>query len=735
MGPQVPVTGFLRHCPPKADGKATKLKASQKTCLHHFIAELSGERLAGFIRFAGTLLLFFTFLFLFMIPLTRYIANMGRMAVVVILAGLITTYASAQAPDTLSPVNVTGTVRADTVLTTVLVQRFDKKEWIQFNSLSVADVVRFFAGTLVKDYGGIGGLKTVSVRSIGASHTGILYDGVPMSDAQGGQIDLGKISLDNLREVVLFNSQPPALLQPARAYASAAVLSLRTSGDQADSTSATAGIRAGSWGFFNPSLTLRHKANKHFSQSLNGEWQQADGSYRFDAYEQDGSRAKRNNTDIKALRAEYDATYRFNYTSRINFKAYYYSSHRGLPGEVILYNTRSRQRLEDQIFFAQAGWQKRIALKSRMAINAKYQYYYNRYTDPDFLNAQRFLENRFFQREGYLSAAYTYEFNHILSAAYASDFTFSSLRRSDAYTENFPSPDRHHFLNNATLKARWDRLDIQGNILHTYLQDRVKAGNTPRILRAYTPAIAASYQPVAAWPMRVRFFYKEIFRVPTFNDRYYTLVGNTNLRPEYVRQYNLGVAWASRDFSNRFTWSASVDAYYNYVRDKIVAVPRQNLFQWTMLNVGTADIRGIDAVLYGNKKWNEHWRTSVRLSYSYQRTLDITNPSSPLYKTPLPYAPAHSGSGNVSVYYGKYTLGYNLLLSSYRYRQGEPIRENMVEGFLIHDVSLARTFAYRGQQRIRAIAEVNNLFNTNYEVIRYYPMPGLQFRAGVSVDF
>lgn len=667
--------------------------------------------------------------------LTRYIKCISLRAIV-ILAGITVSAAYGQTPaDTLQPVSVTGLRSSDPTLSPVPVQQLNRRQWQQLNSLSVADAVRFFSGTLVRDYGGLGGLKTVSVRSIGASHTGVLYDGVPMADAQGGQIDLGKISLDNLREVALFNSQPPDLLQPARAYASAAVLSLKTTGGQPDSSNGSAGLRAGSWGFFNPSLTLRHRAGRHFYQSVNGEWQQADGSYRFDAYEEDGTRARRGNTDIKALRTEYDAGYRFNDSNRISFKAYYYSSDRGLPGEVIFYNTHSRQRLEDQLFFTQAGWQKQFSAKSRLMINTKYQYYYNRYLDPDFLNTQRKLENRFFQREGYLSAVYAHKFNTVLSAAYAGDLSLSSLRRNDAYNEDFASPDRRHLLNNISLKAQWSRFEMQGNLLHTYLQDKVKAGNTPRLLRAFTPAFSASYQPHASWPLRIRFFYKEIFRVPTFNDLYYTLVGNTNLRAEYVRQYNLGLTWSSRNPASRFNWSATADAYYNYVRDKIVAVPRQNLFQWTMLNVGTADIRGIDVAWHGNMQWNAEWRTSARVAYSHQHTLDITDPSSPLYRTPLPYAPAHSGAGSIGLYYRAWTFSYNLLLSSYRYRQGEPIPENLVDGWLIHDVSLARTFLYRGRQQVRAVAEINNLFNTNYEVIRYYPMPGLQVRAGISVDF
>ena len=80
----------------------------------------------------------------------------------------------------------------------------------------MADAVRRFAGTNVRDYGGIGGLKTVSVRNLGAAHTAVSYDGVVVSNSQAGQIDIGRFSLDNVSSLSLAIGQDENLLQPAR---------------------------------------------------------------------------------------------------------------------------------------------------------------------------------------------------------------------------------------------------------------------------------------------------------------------------------------------------------------------------------------------------------------------------------------------------------------------------------------------------------------------------------------
>ena len=63
---------------------------------------------------------------------------------------------------------------------------------------SVADAIRYFSGVQIKDYGGVGGLKTVNIRSMGTNHVGVFYDGIELGNAQNGTVDLGRFSLDNM---------------------------------------------------------------------------------------------------------------------------------------------------------------------------------------------------------------------------------------------------------------------------------------------------------------------------------------------------------------------------------------------------------------------------------------------------------------------------------------------------------------------------------------------------------
>ncbi|PXV58945.1 TonB-dependent receptor-like protein [Dysgonomonas alginatilytica] len=127
---------------------------------------------------------------------------------------------------------------------------------------NVADALRFFSGVQLKDYGGIGGLKTVNIRSMGSRHVGVFYDGIKIGNAQNGVVDLGRFSLDNMEAISLYNGQKSSIFEPAKDFASASSIYLiaktpRYKGNKRYNI--TALFRAGSFGVVNPSVLWEQK--------------------------------------------------------------------------------------------------------------------------------------------------------------------------------------------------------------------------------------------------------------------------------------------------------------------------------------------------------------------------------------------------------------------------------------------------------------------------------------------
>ena len=90
------------------------------------------------------------------------------------------------------------------------------------------EVLRTLPGLNVKDYGGIGGMKTVSVRGLGANHTSVCVDGMLVNDAQHGSIDLSGFDLDDTGTILVETVSADGIFKPARAFSSGSVISLAT---------------------------------------------------------------------------------------------------------------------------------------------------------------------------------------------------------------------------------------------------------------------------------------------------------------------------------------------------------------------------------------------------------------------------------------------------------------------------------------------------------------------------
>ena len=613
------------------------------------------------------------------------------------------------------------------------VQVFRKEALKNMGLQNMGDAVKRFAGTNVRDYGGIGGIKTVSVRNLGAAHTAVSYDGVAISNTQAGQIDIGRFSLDNVSSLSLAIGHEDQMLQSARLFASAGVLNIETEKphfDDGRNSFTQIQMRGGSFGYLTPSLRHWQKLGERTRLSVDANYQRAHGEYPFELKNgQLTTREKRINSDIEALQGEANLFHTFRDEGELNVKAYYYHSERGLPGTVILYNKESDERLCDENFFVQARYKKVFGPKWTLQAQGKYNYSWNRYEDTgaQYAGGKQTDTNR--QQEYYLSASVLYQPVEGWSLSLSQDGFINRLHTNGT---NSPEPIRYSSL--TALNARYQRggLKLSGTLVGTYITEQVKAGNTPEDRKRLSPTLSASWQPWEDELFFVRAMYKHTFRVPTFNDLYYLRVGNTNLKPEKATEYTLGVTWSGTPF--RFTdfVSLTVDGYFNHVDDKIIAFP--STYVWKMQNYGTVHITGVDVTLATAIPLSA--KTSMNLSgnYSWQQALDVTNQEAKNYRHQLPYTPEHNGNVSATLEMPWVNVGYTVTMVGKRYYLAQNIKANEIEGYHEHTATLWREFKFK-KCGLRLQAEVINLTDTQYDVIKYYPMPGRSWRLTGTFNF
>ena len=151
------------------------------------------------------------------------------------------------------------------------VQKLSGEQLQRLGSHNVADALRYFSGVQLKDYGGIGGLKTVNVRSLGTNHVGVFYDGIELGNAQNGTVDLGRFSLDNMESVTLYNGQKSAIFQSAKDFGAAGTIYLQTRTPKFKDNkkyNVKATFKTGSFGVVNPAVLWEQQINDKLSSSF-----------------------------------------------------------------------------------------------------------------------------------------------------------------------------------------------------------------------------------------------------------------------------------------------------------------------------------------------------------------------------------------------------------------------------------------------------------------------------------
>lgn len=572
------------------------------------------------------------------------------------------------------------------------------------SATSVADALKYFSGVQIKDYGGLGGLKTVNVRSLGSQHVGVYLDGIRITNAQNGQIDLGRYSLSNMESVSLYNANRNERLQSASEYASAATVYMQTK--RPTQTTYMMEYGCGSFGL--------NKLKGYFALKnllfVDTEYQHSDGNYAFRfRSEQEDTIGTRHNSDITFYRLEAAGFYK-----GLSTHVYYYNSERGLPGPVI-------RRLSDQWDSTDRQWDENFFIQSSykhswehfgLKTNLKYSYDYLHYLqDPRTNAATMYCNNHYTQQDLYGSVAAAW------NTRYVSLTASTDLRWSDLNADVYKFAYVYRLDSKSLLSAIASYRGFEANIalLYTHISDHTRGAASP--LSRLTPMYLASWH---GGPLTVRAFHKRIFRAPTLNDLYYTLVGNAQLRPEYTSQWDLGI-----DFKGRHLHLA-VDLYTSRIEDKIVAIPMKCQFRWSMVNFGLVRSLGISTTAGYDRTWGK-LALSANANYTCQRDRDFSSPSDPEYKNTIPYSPLHSASLIVSLGYDGWSACTSWLYTGDRFALISNNKEDMLGAWQTVDLKLSKTFTV-SRHSLQTTIECNNLTDSRHEVVKRYPMPGRNWK-------
>ncbi len=576
----------------------------------------------------------------------------------------------------------------------------------------VADAIAFVPGVYIRNYGGPGGMKTLSVRGATSSQTVVMIDGMRINSSQSGMFDLSMLPAGIVDRMEVSRGGNSSL------YGGGAIggaVNLLTA--PCDTARLGISLKYGSFGDADISGDLALPIG-NANLGLGLFYQSSKGDYPFD-YNRFGRTTEeyRQNADFSNIVISPKASTELG-GWLLKAVSFLRAGEKGSPGAVLQGRMeQDKARVNEREALVILSGKKNVF--SRCLLNSGILGKVNGFSfrDPDGIGqGGKGIDNFYTNREirinssmSYSGSEYTFEGN--AEAGYA-DLRGDMLQ---------PEAGHHVSRTNIALATRAERCIDLGSAGTLRAEAGLRIDGVSKVGGALSPLAGLYFMPRTG-NSRIKAQYTRNFRPPGFNEMYYLNFGSADLKPEYSDSYTIG----TEIFPFR-RLKLQVDGYYSDTRNKIVATPK-NQISWSAHNLGKSRAYGVEcaasASLFDNSLF-------LSLNYTRQKTEDRTK-GSPNYGKAAEYVPEEILSAMVSWRFGNLTTGANCYYSSYRYSLPSGSYDSMLPGYATAGIWSDMVFPI--MKNIKFRAEINNIFDKKYEIVKNYPMPGRSYRIGTKFE-
>ncbi|ASW76266.1 TonB-dependent receptor [Chryseobacterium piperi] len=207
------------------------------------------------------------------------------------------------------------------------------------------------------------------------------------------------------------------------------------------------------------------------------------------------------------------------------------------------------------------------------------------------------------------------------------------------------------------------------------------------------------------------------FRFPTFNDLYWNPGGNLNLRPE--KSYQM-------DMDHEFKLNAfklTVSPYYMSITDNIVWLPTAYGY-WSPVNINKVESYGVESQITFDKKFNDH-HLRFNIGYTFAKSINKET------KKQMMYVPLHKVFGNFDYQYTFLKFYVQGMFNGITYTTTDEKREDALDPYFVLNTGVSATLL----KKYTLGFKVNNLTNTVYETVSFYPMPKRNYSISATINF
>lgn len=614
-----------------------------------------------------------------------------------------------------NPVTVTATRQRSTVSdvpASVEVVSIDQMKTL--TPQTVSDALQSIAGVFTKDYGGIGDMKTISIRGSTSGQVLVLIDGQRLNSAQSGEVDLSSVPIAGVDRIEVVRGSASALYGTD---AVGGVINIITKRKPLEpSLTANLNIMGGSFGTYSADIGSSYSENELFS-IVTYKYLKTQGDFEYTDRSQHTLR--RENAD---------------FTSQSLFARSNWSRGEG--------NEAQSVSLSTQLFHSDAGNPGSIDQPNPIARKKSTSEAFNLIYDQKLFSAyqniqiQAYLHNSEFSYDDDFAYVPIHTYNHSIASgtelqsqcvlAPWNTITAGYAFRVDRLFDTGPIGGQNRRTHSVYGQAELSLPLEDGSIIRRIVViPAVRWDDFSDFGGNISPKISFLVSTGTDWQGSLKMNYGNSFRAPSFNDLYWPrdawTQGNINLKSESGTDFDIGILVR---YPSMYELAIDVTYFRNIIEDMIVWMPNPTI--WSPQNIGKAALSG-NEIKIGVSPLEQ----MLRLEWNYTYLYALNETDKPNEKgNLLPYRPKHVHNAQATLTIGEFVGGATWSYSSRSFTNVAntvSVQEHhSIDAMLGYTVQLD-TYS------IMLKLEAKNIEGKNFEVIEGFPMPGREFRGSAQM--
>ncbi|WP_051349294.1 TonB-dependent receptor plug domain-containing protein [Chryseobacterium gregarium] len=228
-------------------------------------------------------------------------------------------------------------------------------------------------------------------------------------------------------------------------------------------------------------------------------------------------------------------------------------------------------------------------------------------------------------------------------------------------------------------------------------------------------SVSGKWNPLAWYSVGANF--SRNFRFPSFNDLYWEPGGNLDLLPETSTNIDMDHVFKLGNFN------ITLSPYYMDIKNYINWLPT-SFGYWSPINTFQVKSYGLESQVTFHKNLGKN---GLRLNAGYTYAKSVNKKK----ETQLMYVPIHRAVGNIDYQYDFLRIYIQGLFNGLTYTTTDGKKADAIEPYFVMNTGISATVL----KKYTLGFKVNNITNTVYETVSYYPMPKRNYSVYATLNF